>query len=83
MSKQVTLNEQMQTFIDDIEEFTQGDLYKSVDEILEDALCLLREHWDAKARKFGQSLHDAAASKERISPDQVMREFRRRHGLEK
>ena len=73
MGRQVTLNEQMEKFIDDIEEFTQGDLYKSADEILEDALYLLREHWDAKAKEFGESLHRAAAQKG-IPADEVKRE---------
>ena len=82
MGKQIAINELMEKLLEEIQVFSHGDQYKSDEEILEAALTLLRDDWKGWSKEFGASLHQAAESKERFTPEDVMREFRQRHGLD-
>lgn len=61
----VTISEDMQSLIDEIIDETDGDVYKSVEEMVLDGLCLLKTHHEAETDKLAASLKESCDAADR------------------
>lgn len=71
---ELKITAEMQQYINEIIEITQGDVYDSLESLILDALYVLREDREEKMKELGKMLYAAIESGEPISHEQVLKE---------